>query len=70
MPIRRNLPVIFHNLLPVRAGTHGDCRTGSSPDSGSSLTRTFPKPKAKVVYMRTAPRYSGGTVPAFNRLPY
>ena len=34
------------------------------------LPRTFPQPKAKVVYMRTAPRYSGGTVPAFNRLPY
>lgn len=32
-----------HNLLPVARRSNGDCQTGSSPDSGSSLSRAFPK---------------------------
>ena len=55
------------NLLPIPRRSSGDCTTGSSPDSGSSFIRAFPKHCSSDVVCGFTLRYSGGTVLALHQ---
>ena len=50
---------------PSLVGTDGDCQTGSSPGSGSSLVR--PSQEIPSGIYGLAPHYSGGTASASHR---
>lgn len=52
---------------PAVRGSNGDRRSGRSPDFGSSHDCAFPSSLSGI--LQPAPRYSGGTVPAFTGFP-
>ena len=58
------------NPLPIARGYNGDCQTGSSPDSGSLLTQTFPRLTSQWHLMGLLPNTVAGPRRHSTGLPY